>query len=88
MAIVCTKPAHAVLCCVMCCAVQSLDLGVYYGFNLLVGDLHSRQVAYVSNRDPWGPRELAPGHYGEHLMMMILWCLQHCSPIGAYRHMY
>jgi hypothetical protein len=44
---------------------QSLGLSAYYGFNLMVGDLHSRQVAYVCNRDPQGPRLLGPGHYGK-----------------------
>jgi hypothetical protein len=47
------------------CASQSLELAAFCGFNLMVGDLHCRQVAYVSNRDPQGPRLLGPGHYGE-----------------------
>jgi hypothetical protein len=43
---------------------QSLQLAAYHGFNLVVGDLRSSQVAYVSNRDTQRPRALAPGHYG------------------------
>lgn len=63
--------SHVVSCCdklhraMPRCAMQSLPLDAYCGFNLMVGDLHSRQVAYVSNRDPQGPRLLGPGHYGE-----------------------
>ena len=66
-AVWCAAVVHVpcVVCCAMCCPSQSLDLPSYCGFNLLVGDLHSRQVAYVSNRDPQGPRQLGPGHYGE-----------------------
>ncbi|WP_234087794.1 NRDE family protein [Azonexus sp. R2A61] len=36
--------------------------GDYAGFNLLVGD--GQSLAYVSNRDPDGPRVLSPGIYG------------------------
>lgn len=34
----------------------------FAGFNLLTGD--SRELHYLSNRDPDGPRSLAPGIYG------------------------
>ncbi|KAF8059408.1 TANGO2 [Scenedesmus sp. PABB004] len=44
--------------------LQSLPAASYFGFNLLVGDLATREVAYVSNRDPRGPRALPPGCYG------------------------
>lgn len=45
-------------------AAQSLRVDGFFGFNLLVGDLATRQLGYYSNRDPGGPRLLAPGAYG------------------------
>eukprot|EP00775_Hariotina_reticulata_P009563 gene9563-9726_t len=44
--------------------LQGLDTKDYFGFNLLVGDLKQRQVAYMSNRGSSGPQVLPPGVYG------------------------
>ena len=50
--------------------LASLDLASHNGFNLVVGDLAAREVAYLTNRggDAGGargvPRALAPGVYG------------------------
>lgn len=48
------------------CLTQDVDqrLEGYSGFNLLVGDLSTLELAYTSNRSPEGPRQLPPGLYG------------------------
>ncbi|KAK9800362.1 hypothetical protein WJX73_010819 [Symbiochloris irregularis] len=41
-----------------------LPAGDYNGFNLVVGDISTREVAYLSNRDSEGPLKFPPGTYG------------------------
>ena len=36
----------------------------YNGFNLVVGDISTKEIAYLTNRDQDGPLKLVPGTYG------------------------
>lgn len=45
--------------------LRSLEKQRFTGFNLVVGDLSQRQLAYYCNKEQAPARELPPGLYGE-----------------------